>query len=140
MVFSLHWGPNMVKFPPSAFQAFARRLVDAGVDIVHGHSAHVFQGIEIYRKKIIFYDTGDFVDDYWVSEAIDEQFIYWVRVRDGQLFEIELIPVKIDECQVNLADKRTAQRSIERMRRRSAPFGTEILDREGRGIIQVGPS
>jgi len=137
IVFSLHWGPNMVKFPPSEFQVFARRLVDLGVDIVHGHSAHVFQGIEIYQNKIIFYDTGDFVDDYWVDEAIDEQFIYIVHGKNKTPTEIELIPVKIARYQVNLADSATARRTLERMRQRSVPFGTEIEEREGRGFITL---
>jgi poly-gamma-glutamate synthesis protein (capsule biosynthesis protein) len=138
VVFSLHWGPNMVEAPPAEFQDFAHRLVDLGVDIVHGHSAHVFQGIEIYRGKIIFYDTGDFVDDYYVTQAIDEQFLYRVHGESGRLKEIELIPVKIANYQVNLADQKTAKRTVERMRHRSAPFGTEILEIQGRWVIRVG--
>ena len=38
-----------------------------GVDIYYGHSAHVFQGVEVYRGKPILYDTGDFIDDYAVN-------------------------------------------------------------------------
>lgn len=137
VVFSLHWGPNMLKYPSPAFRAFAHRLIDSGVDIVYGHSAHVFQGIEIYKGKIIFYDTGDFVDDYWVSEAIDEQFIYRVHGRNGVLEEIELVPVKIEHCQVKVADVATARRTVERMRERSAAFGTEVLGERSRGIIRI---
>ena len=39
-------------------------MIDEGIDIIHGHSAHIFQGIEIYKNKVIMYSTGDFVDDY----------------------------------------------------------------------------
>jgi len=63
IVYSTHWGPNMVKVPPQHFQEFAHRLIDLGVDIFHGHSAHVFQGIEIYKGKIIFYATVIFAED-----------------------------------------------------------------------------
>ena len=137
IVYSTHWGPNMVKVPPQHFQEFAHRLIDLGVDIFHGHSAHVFQGIEIYKGKIIFYDTGNFVDDYWVSEAIDEQFLYLVHVEGKHLKGIELIPVKISEYQVNVADTVTGERTLDRMRERSEPFRTKIQEKDGRGHIKI---
>jgi hypothetical protein len=49
LVFTIHWGPNMRARPSVAFQRFAHRVIDAGADIFWGHSAHVVQGIEIYR-------------------------------------------------------------------------------------------
>jgi len=137
VVFSLHWGPNMLEHPPEHFQRFAHRLVDLGVDIVHGHSAHVFQGIEIYKGGIIFYDTGDFVDDYYVSQNIDEQFLYLVHVEKGTLKKIELIPVHISHYQVNLSDDETAKRTIQRMRERSRPFGTQIISKQGKAWIPI---
>jgi len=61
VIVSAHWGPNMRLRPPREFRTLAHRLIDAGADIFHGHSAHNFQGIEIYKGKPIFYDTGDFI-------------------------------------------------------------------------------
>ena len=43
---------------------FAHRLIDGGVDLVHGHSSHHPRPIEVYRKKLILYGCGDLVDDY----------------------------------------------------------------------------
>jgi len=37
---------------------FAHRLLDSGVDIVHGHSFHHPRPIEVYRNRIIFYSLG----------------------------------------------------------------------------------
>lgn len=70
LIFSMHWGPNMQERPLPHFQKFAHDLIDIGVDVFHGHSAHIFQGVEVYKNKLILYDTGDFVDDY----AIDPFF------------------------------------------------------------------
>ncbi|MDP3921091.1 MAG: CapA family protein [Candidatus Omnitrophota bacterium] len=137
IIFSLHWGPNMREQPLPSHVDLAHGLIDAGVDIVHGHSAHVFQGIELYNEGIIFYDTGDLVDDYFVTHAIDEQFLYRVSVEEGKFSKIELIPVKIQSNQVNLADGETSLRAVNRMRDRSAPFGTEIRFNEGLGIINL---
>src|SRR5207248_1322691 len=33
VVFSIHWGPNMVQRPPALFREFARAVVDAGADV-----------------------------------------------------------------------------------------------------------
>src|SRR5262249_27260461 len=46
VVFTIHWGPNLVPRPSPRFRAFARAVIDAGADAVFGHSAHIFQGIE----------------------------------------------------------------------------------------------
>jgi hypothetical protein len=62
-------GYNMQEEPSDTFTNFAQDMVDHGVDVIHGHSAHIFQGIEIYKEKLILYDTGDFVDDYAVDEV-----------------------------------------------------------------------
>jgi poly-gamma-glutamate synthesis protein (capsule biosynthesis protein) len=70
----------MVTDPPERFRAFARWLIDRGFDVVHGHSAHVFQGVEAYDGGLILYDTGDFVDDCAVHEA-DSAAADWCRER-----------------------------------------------------------
>ena len=46
----------------------ARRLVDAGADVVVGHGSHVLRGIEIYRGRPIFYSLGNFL---YTSETIE---------------------------------------------------------------------
>jgi poly-gamma-glutamate synthesis protein (capsule biosynthesis protein) len=70
VVFSIHWGPNMRQVPSPEFVAFAHAVMDAGADIFHGHSAHLFQGIEIYNGKPILYDSGDLIDDYYVDPEL----------------------------------------------------------------------
>ena len=55
IVCSLHWGPNYQWEPSLSFQHFAHELIDHGVDMIHGHSAHHFQGIEIYKHRPIMY-------------------------------------------------------------------------------------
>ncbi len=47
VVFSNHWGANFVERPSEKFRSFARRVIELGADIYHGHSAHICQGIEI---------------------------------------------------------------------------------------------
>jgi poly-gamma-glutamate synthesis protein (capsule biosynthesis protein) len=63
-VVSLHWGRNFVYQVSPAQRGFARALIDAGADIVHGHSSHHPKGIEVYRGRPIFYGCGGVIDDY----------------------------------------------------------------------------
>ena len=127
-IVSIHWGPNMCEEPSPEFIAFAHEIIDAGADIIHGHSAHNFQGIEIYNGKIILYDTGDFVDDYRVDPWLrnDHSFFFWVEVANQHVTKLRLIPVLISGCSVNLAKGEDYKWSIQRMQQLSARFGTTL--------------
>jgi poly-gamma-glutamate capsule biosynthesis protein CapA/YwtB (metallophosphatase superfamily) len=63
-IVSLHWGSNWGYTVDSGQVGFAHRLVESGVDIVHGHSAHHPRPIEVYRRGLILYGCGDLVNDY----------------------------------------------------------------------------
>lgn len=45
VVVSIHWGPNNRENPTQTFVDFAHAMIDAGIHIIHGHSAHVTQGM-----------------------------------------------------------------------------------------------
>jgi len=140
IVFSNHWGPNMVQRPRENFRRFARAVVDRGVDLYYGHSAHVFQGVEIYNGKPILYDTGDFIDDYAVDPKVrnDRSFLFRVSVQDGDFRRLELFPVVLPYARVELA--RGAQREIilDRMVDLSAEMGTAFDRREDRLVLEAG--
>jgi poly-gamma-glutamate synthesis protein (capsule biosynthesis protein) len=137
LVASLHWGPNMVEAPPERFRTFAHWLVDRGVDVVHGHSAHVFQGVEVYRGRPVLYDTGDFVDDYAVDDRLrnDRSFLFDLSVSPaGDPVELRLLPTEIDDCAVHEASPEAAEWSRDRMRALSDPFGTPF-ERDGAALV-----
>ncbi|WP_339105686.1 CapA family protein [Haloterrigena salinisoli] len=137
LVASLHWGPNMVTEPPESFREFGRWLIEDGVDVVHGHSAHVFQGIEVHDGRPIMYDTGDFVDDYAVDDELrnDRGFLFELDVTaDGVPTELRLRPTEIDGCAVHEAGPAAAEWARDRMRELSAPLGTEF-ERDGEALV-----
>lgn len=109
VILSLHWGPNWGYEPLPEHRLFARALIDAGADIVYGHSAHIFRGVEIYKGKPIMYSTGDFIDDYAVDdiERNDESFIFGVELKNGRLRRLALYPTVIDYFQAKLAGGRS---------------------------------
>ncbi|WEZ88710.1 CapA family protein [Pseudomonas sp. NyZ480] len=50
-----------LEVPAEFIQPVARKLIDAGVDIVVGHGPHLLRGMEIYQGKPIFYSLGNFI-------------------------------------------------------------------------------
>jgi len=132
---SLHWGPNWASRPSGTRRRFARWLVDRGIDLVHGHSAHVVQGVEVYRGRPILYDCGDFVDDYAVKPDLhnDRSFLFELVVAGGELSGLRLVPVEIVHEAVDRASEEAARWLRATMRERSAEFGT-TLRRDADGL------
>ncbi|EPC01368.1 hypothetical protein L861_12405 [Litchfieldella anticariensis FP35 = DSM 16096] len=61
---SVHWGGNWGYEIPADHRYLAQRLIDAGADIIHGHSSHHPKGMELYHGKPILYGCGDLINDY----------------------------------------------------------------------------
>ncbi|MEE8363900.1 MAG: CapA family protein [Dehalococcoidia bacterium] len=141
VIFSIHWGPNMRTRPPGGFKKFARAVVDAGADLFWGHSAHVIQGIEVHNGKPILYDTGDFVDDYAVDTDLrnDLSALFLLRVSPAGVESVDLLPVRIDDMQVNRARGRDREWIIGRFQELSGEFGTELtVTPEGLSVTSLG--
>lgn len=131
VVVSIHWGPNMRERPTQAYIDFAHAIIDAGAHIIHGHSAHIVQGIELYKDGIIMYDTGDFVDDYAIDPRLRNDYgcIFLVNAtKDDGIQEMRLIPTRIDTMQVNKAVGHDYIRIMNHIQEVSRPFGTIISD------------
>lgn len=106
LILSIHWGPNMRQRPAPEFQSFAHDLIDLGVDLIHGHSAHIYQGMEVYKNKLILYDTGDFVDDYAIDPLLrnDRSFFFQLQLHKGKWISLKMIPTIIEKFQVNISE------------------------------------
>jgi poly-gamma-glutamate capsule biosynthesis protein CapA/YwtB (metallophosphatase superfamily) len=59
-IISPHWGPNY-SWRTFTQQKQGEQLVDAGVDLIVGHSAHMLQEVEYYKDKLILYSIGNFL-------------------------------------------------------------------------------
>lgn len=141
VVLSLHWGPNMRAAPPSWFRRFGHDAIDRGVDIIHGHSAHVFQGVERYRDGLILYDTGDFIDDFWKFPLRKTfwSFAFLLAVDAGKSWRLRLVPVEVHfgshRSPPRLATGETRRAIEARMKRLCAPLGTDTVEaKEGLAV------
>ncbi len=138
VVLSCHFGPNMVLEPSAAIRSYRRAAISRGVDIVHGHSAHVVQSIERLGNALILHDTGDFLDDYAVDPAMrnDLSFVFLIETERAQLRRLLLVPVALDCGQVHRARHDDAAYLCTRTMALSAKFGT-ALSRTDEGLELV---
>jgi poly-gamma-glutamate capsule biosynthesis protein CapA/YwtB (metallophosphatase superfamily) len=138
-ILSLHWGPNMVHRPSDQFRRLAHAAIDMGWKILFGHSAHVFQGIELYRGCPIIYAAGDLVDDYYVDPVFrnDRQLLFQLDLTQRALRRIELHPVFIEDCRTQPADAQQAQHIVQWMSAMCGEMGTRVQQRAGRAWIEA---
>jgi poly-gamma-glutamate capsule biosynthesis protein CapA/YwtB (metallophosphatase superfamily) len=117
LIVSAHWGSNWGYEPPEEHISFAHALVEAGADVVFGHSSHVFRGIEFHNGRPIFYGAGNFVDDYAVdkTERNDRSFIYVIEMTDRLPARVCLSPTLIRGCHASLAKGIQASRIADKM-------------------------
>jgi poly-gamma-glutamate synthesis protein (capsule biosynthesis protein) len=132
-VASIHWGGNWGYEIPDEQIRFAHRLVEGGVDLVHGHSSHHPKALEVYRDRLILYGCGDFLDDYegiGGHEAFrsDLRLIHLVRVdpQKGRLVEARLVPMQVGRFRLNRAPETDARWLCDLLNRLGAPFGTQV--------------
>lgn len=62
VIILLHWGGRVEGglYPDWNQPKIARKLIDAGADLIIGHHSHTIQPYEIYKGKHIFYSLGNF--------------------------------------------------------------------------------
>lgn len=132
-VVSIHWGDNWGYDVPDGHVRFAHRLIDNGVDMIHGHSSHHPRPIENYRNKLILYGCGDLITDY---EGIGghEQFrgdlalMYFPRLAPdtGELEALHMTPLQVLRMQLVRPSASDSEWLRQRLADLSRPFGCDV--------------
>ena len=131
-------------------QDFARQCLDAGATLFVSHGAPWMLGVEIYRRRPIFYDLGSLVfqtatEGGTYDASAWQSVIAECRFAAGALTEMTLTPVQLNDQGIagdlatrgrpSLARGDEAAAIFDRLAALSAPFGTK-MDR-GSGIAAV---
>ncbi len=74
LIVLLHWGGRVEEgfYPDYKQPLLARKIIDAGADLIIGGHSHTVQPFEIYKGKHIFYSLGNFCFDDIIQD--DEVF------------------------------------------------------------------
>ncbi len=133
IVASIHWGANWGYEIPDAEIGFARRLIEEGVDLVHGHSSHHIKAFELYRGRPILYGCGDFLTDYEGIEGYeryrgDLAAMYFVTLAPigTQPAQVRIVPMQVTRFRLNHATATDARWMWQMLNREGERFGTEI--------------
>ncbi len=135
-IVSVHWGPNWGYAVSLSEIQFTHRLIDAGVDIVHGHSSHHPRPIEFYRGRPILYGCGDVIDDY---EGIGghESFRSHLRLlylvssdpARGEMLSLQMIPMRVRRMRLERASQADAAWLRANIEHISSRFRIQVIAR-----------
>ena len=153
IIVSCHWGSNWGWDVSPTIEHLARRLVESGCDIVHGHSSHHPRRCELYEDKLIVYGCGELLNDYEgigdhagfpaATFAGDLRFAYFPEydVLDASARRVfarmDIVAFRQANC---FALKRADADAVERVRRALAPqyaLGGLRLERDARAATLV---
>jgi poly-gamma-glutamate synthesis protein (capsule biosynthesis protein) len=139
LVLSLHWGIANNPYVHNNAVEYAHKFIDAGVDIILGHHAHVSKGIEIYKRKPIFYSLGNFIFGYYFKNWTDN-YLVKINIIEKKIDRIEIYPISGKEellFQPVLLQEKEAAETIKHLNKISSVFGTKIIINGNRGVIKI---
>lgn len=82
VIVNLHWGGEYVSTPTESQIKAAHSLIDQGADMIVGHHAHIIQGIEVYKGKVIAYGLGNF--SFGGTSTLEEKESFILRASFGR--------------------------------------------------------
>ncbi|MBI4623211.1 MAG: CapA family protein [Verrucomicrobia bacterium] len=141
-VVSIHWGDNWGYDIPAKHIAFARKLADEGIDIVHGHSSHHVKAIELRRNGVILYGCGDFLTDYEGIGGHEEfrgtlaaAFLVSVALDPRRIARVELVPFHLRRMRMNVPAEADVRWLHERVGRECARFGSQVIAQPDHSLV-----
>jgi poly-gamma-glutamate synthesis protein (capsule biosynthesis protein) len=142
LVASIHWGSNWGHEIPREQIAFAHRLIEEGVALVHGHSSHHVKAIEVFKGHLILYGCGDFLTDYEGISGYEEfrgdlALMYFVELdsRSGRLMSARLVPMQMRRFRLEHTSAADARWFCELMNELGKQFGTSARLNDDNSIM-----
>jgi poly-gamma-glutamate capsule biosynthesis protein CapA/YwtB (metallophosphatase superfamily) len=131
IIASIHWGSNWGYEISREQIAFAHRLIEEGVAIVHGHSSHHVKAVEVFNGRLILYGCGDFLTDYEGISGYemfrgDLALMYLVELDSGsgELITVQLVPMQMRRFRFERASAADARWLCSHLNELGKQFGT----------------
>ncbi|WP_303909557.1 CapA family protein [Thiohalomonas denitrificans] len=135
---SIHWGGNWGYAISAEQQAFARALIEAGFDLIHGHSSHHVKGFEIHRGRLILYGCGDFLNDYEGIGGHDAyrgdlslMYFPFLDSGTGRLERLRMVPMRTRRFRLERAGPADTEWLASMLDREAGRFGAGVILRNG---------
>jgi poly-gamma-glutamate synthesis protein (capsule biosynthesis protein) len=129
-VLSLHWGANLRAAPSRRFRRFAHAAIERGIDVIHGHSAHLAQAVERHKGGLILYGAGNSIDDSWKIpfRPTTASFVFVLEMAGGRPARLRMLPVRIRSAALGRATGAEAAALKKRMTALCADLGTTVVE------------
>jgi poly-gamma-glutamate synthesis protein (capsule biosynthesis protein) len=144
VVVSIHWGSNWGYDVTDEQVRFAHRLVDGGVDVVHGHSSHHPRPMEVYRGKLVLYGCGDLINDYEGITGHEEfrsdlRLLYFAAFEQATttLAHLRIVPMRSRRMRLHAASCADGEWLRGVLDRAGARFGSRLeLEPDGELVLR----
>ncbi|MFR9802348.1 CapA family protein [Pseudonocardia sp. RS010] len=132
-VVSVHRGSNWGYEVGAEQRRFAHGLVDAGVDLVHGHSSHHPRPVEVHRGRLVLHGCGDLVDDYEGVSGYEEYradlrlaYLATLDPTTGALRRLRMVPLRSRRLRLQRASAEDAEWLAATLDRAGRPYGSRV--------------
>ena len=144
LLVSVHWGGNWGYDIPLEQIAFAHRLIEEGVSIVHGHSSHHVKTIDVFKGHLILYGCGDFVTDYegivgyeMFRGDLASMYLIDIDSSSGQLVSARMLPMRMRRFRLEHASPADARVLCDLLNNLGTQFDTHArLDEDDSVILE----
>jgi len=143
VIASIHWGGTWgFELDPEQV-VFAHRLIDGGVDLVHGHSSHHVRPIERYRDRLVLYGCGDLVADYEGIQGYEQWrgelgAMYLVTISSEEHSRLRMVPTRVRRLQLVRPERADVLWLRDLLNRVSRRFGTTLELGEDDELVLAG--
>ncbi|UYV36746.1 CapA family protein [Rhodobacteraceae bacterium D3-12] len=136
---AVHWGPNNRNAPDKSEIVGGHALIDAGADAVLGTSAHVLQGIEVYKNRPILHDAGDLLFDALTRSDTDSG-VFTLDLDHRGVTAVRFTPLEIGFCRTLPYEGDAANAAVQRFSEKCAALGSALEQAgDGKGVLRIEP-
>ncbi len=97
LIVSVHWGEEYQAKANKTQKEIAKKLVEAGADIIVGHHPHWVQDEEKINGKPVYYSLGNLIFDQMWSEETRKGMIIKLTFENQKLIGEEKLPIYIEK-------------------------------------------
>jgi hypothetical protein len=93
----LHFGSEWMSTPGPQQQHLARKLIDAGVEVVIGAHPHFLQGMEVYGGGLIVYSLGNFLFPGMQGTGFgEESLVLRLGIHGAEVRYLEMVGARLE--------------------------------------------
>ena len=111
VVLLIHWGKEDSHDIEDIIKETGKEYIDEGADLIIGSHAHLLQGMEFYKNKLIAYNLGDFI----FNRETKDTGILSVTLNNSGNLTYKFIPCKQEDYKTSLLYNTEKERVLNNM-------------------------